>query len=69
MYVCNCHGVTEQQIVDIVDGTADAFIFASVVQELKRKGSCCKCLPRTKEVIDAAIKAKAQATCSKRTFG
>ena len=59
MYICVCHGVTEEQVVAIVDGTADAFIFASIVQRLKSKNSCCKCLPRTREVIDEAIKEKA----------
>ena len=59
MFLCHCKGVTEQTVVDIVDGTADAYIFASIATLLKHEGLCCKCLPRTKEVINEAIKAKA----------
>jgi bacterioferritin-associated ferredoxin len=59
MYLCNCHGVTEQTVRDTVEGTADAFIFAAIAQTLINKGSCCKCLPRTKEIINEAIKQKA----------
>ena len=59
MYLCNCHGITEQSVIDLVNSTHSAFVFATICQSLKGSESCCKCLPRTREVIDETNKAKA----------
>lgn len=68
MYLCNCYGTTEQDVIDLVHSTHAPFVFAGIANKLRGTGSCCKCLPRTKEVIDAAVKQKAiskqaEATC------
>ncbi len=59
MYVCVCHAVTEQALIDLVDNSESVFQFAGIVTQLKASHSCCQCLPYTREVIDAANKAKA----------
>lgn len=59
MYICVCHAITEDKVIKLVEETSGVFIFASIAHVLKEKHSCCKCLPRTKEVINAAIKQKA----------
>ena len=60
MYLCNCHGTTEQDVIDLVDATHSAFVYATICQGLKGSKSCCKCLPRTREVIDEAKRNKAR---------
>ena len=59
MYLCNCHGITEQQVIDLVNNSESVFHYAALTKVLKDSSSCCKCLPRTREVIDEANKAKA----------
>lgn len=59
MYLCNCYGVTEQDVIDLVNNSETPFIFAGIATSLKGSCSCCKCLPRTREVVDEANKQKA----------
>lgn len=60
MYLCVCRGVTEQDVTDRVNESQSCFLFAGIATALKGSGSCCKCLPRTREVIDEANKAKSR---------
>jgi len=53
-------------VIDLVDNSESVFQFAAIAQTLKQSGSCCKCLPRTREVIDEAHKAKANRDSSTR---
>ncbi len=59
MYLCICHGVTEQEVIDLVNNSESVFHFAGIATSLRGSGSCCRCLPRTREVIDEATKQKA----------
>jgi len=59
MYLCNCHGVTEQSVIDLVNNSQGVFHYAAIAQQLRNSNSCCRCLPRTREVIDEATKQKA----------
>jgi len=49
MYVCNCYGVTEQDVIQLA--ASGSVTFKEVARYLKDKGSCCKCLPKTLEVF------------------
>ncbi len=59
MYLCNCHGVTEQDVTDLVNKSESVFQYATIAITLRNSNSCCRCLPRIKEVIDEAVKQKA----------
>jgi bacterioferritin-associated ferredoxin len=59
MYLCICCGVTEQDLIDKVTRSESPFHYAGLSLVLKANKLCCKCLPRTREVIDEAIKQKA----------
>ena len=54
MYVCNCHGVTEKDLIALVDNSECVFQFANIATHLRASKSCCKCLPETREIIDEA---------------
>lgn len=53
-------------MIDLVDNSESVFQFAAIAQHLKQSGSCCKCLSRTREVIDEAHEAKASRNSSTR---
>jgi bacterioferritin-associated ferredoxin len=56
MYACICHDITEQQVRE--KAQHNAFTFARYCMQCKN--NCCKCLPRIKELVDEATKAKAE---------
>ena len=68
MYLCICNGVTEQDVIDLVNSTHSAFVFATICQHIKDNG-CCKCLARTREVIDETNRAKARKASYDRVRG
>ncbi len=47
MYVCICHAVTEADVRE----KAYKGCFAFSDYAVACKGSCCKCLPRIKEIV------------------
>lgn len=70
MYVCICHAVTEQALIDLVHSSESVFQYAGIAQQLKSSHSCCQCLPRTREVIDEANKTRDSSTrVGRTTFG
>lgn len=64
MYICNCTGITQSDIVTLVDSSDYPFQFARLSSKLKSEGCCCRCLPELQEVID-----EAQATKAERNSG
>ena len=50
MYACICHAVTEDEVKH--KAQTSCFAFAHYTTELKCNKSCCKCLPRIKEIIN-----------------
>lgn len=55
MYACICHAITEQQ----VRAKAQHNDFTYAHYSTLCKSSCCRCLPRIKELIDEAKQARA----------
>jgi len=49
MYVCNCHGVTEAEVIE--RAKRSCFTFAYYIQLTRSKG-CCKCLPTIRGIVD-----------------
>lgn len=50
MYVCICHGITDRQIRDTLDGGAASL--GEVQMQVPVGGCCGRCLPTAQEVID-----------------
>lgn len=47
MYVCNCEGITESDIKEII---ASGVEYNTLVRTIKNSGWCCKCLPEIKKM-------------------
>lgn len=50
MYVCVCHAVNEESVRKLARDSC--FAFAAMCQVMKDNKSCCKCVPRIKELIN-----------------
>lgn len=59
MFLCNCQGVTKQSVIDLVESTNSAFVFATICHTLYCGNSCGKCLEEIREVIDETKRIKA----------
>jgi len=50
MYACICRGITEQNVIDMVNH--NCFTYAHYSSLCRGDKGCCKCLPRIKELIN-----------------
>lgn len=50
MYICNCHGITEDRVREVARHTCFAYANLSTTIRV-HKNSCCRCLPDIKEAI------------------
>lgn len=53
MYVCICHAVTEEEILDVVD--AGAYTEIDVSDMTAAGTGCGSCLPRIGELIEGSL--------------
>lgn len=54
MYVCLCHGVTEDQILHAVD--AGARCARSIAEKTAAGSGCGSCLERVEDLVDGAVR-------------